>query len=99
MTAEIDNRSPAELRRIAFHEAGHVTVAVLLGRYVHAANIHVDGRFGGVVYFDPPLDPAGKMAGMAKTPRWLAGTEATVRWRISLLKGTPAKLPGLRRGA
>jgi hypothetical protein len=31
---------------------------------------------------------------MAKTPRWLAGTKATVRWRISLLKGTPAKFLG-----
>jgi hypothetical protein len=34
------------------------------------------------------------MAGMAKKPRWLAGTKATVRWRISLLKGTPAKFLG-----
>jgi hypothetical protein len=31
---------------------------------------------------------------MAKKHDRLAGTKATVRWRISLLKGTPAKFLG-----
>jgi cell division protease FtsH len=44
----IDRRPPAELRKIAIHEAGHVVVAHLLGFSTASVSIIASGPMGGV---------------------------------------------------
>jgi hypothetical protein len=51
-------------------------------------------RFTTILPRLPPLDPAGMLPGMGKKARQETPSAAVSRWRINLLKGTPAKFLG-----